>query len=214
MRISSFLATSVSLTRSCRPFALLLINITRYVGWSVLDLVRTNPKSLTVYFRGQRGRRIRSNYMAMTIDTYRPDGSVVREPIIKDLTTESKSYTFSDPRGLLFSTQFAQPIIVLLEQAAMADLKHRGVIQKGASFAGHSLGEYGALSAFSEFMRFEDLLQVVFYRGLAMQVAIERDEQGHTDFSMVAVNPARVGKCKSKAKLSRAPSRALLTSYH
>jgi fatty acid synthase subunit beta len=134
--------------------------------------------------------------MAMTIDSYRPDGSVVKEPIIKDLTSESISYTFSDPRGLLFSTQFAQPIIVLLEQAAMADLKDRGIIQEGASFAGHSLGEYGALSAFAEFMRFEDLLQVVFYRGLAMQIAIERDDQGRTNFSMAAVNPIRVGECK------------------
>ncbi|KAJ5556944.1 beta subunit of fatty acid synthase [Penicillium frequentans] len=84
------------------------------------------------------------------------------------------SYTFSDPRGLLFSTQFAQPIIMLLEQAAMADLKHRGEIQEGACFAGHSLGEYGALSAFADFMRFEDQLQVVFYRGLAMQLVIAR----------------------------------------
>jgi malonyl CoA-acyl carrier protein transacylase len=50
----------------------------------------------------------------------------------------------------------------------MTDLKHRGVIQEGACFAGHCLGEYGALSAFAEFMRFEDLLGVVFYRELAM----------------------------------------------
>lgn len=142
--------------------------------------------------------------MAMTIEAYRPDGSVVKEPIIKDLTIESKSYTFSDPRGLLFSTQFAQPIIVLLEQAAVADLKHRGVVQEGASFAGHSLGEYGALSAFSDFMRFEDLLQVVFYRGLAMQVAIERDDQGQSDFSMIAVNPARVSTRKLNSKVSGA----------
>ncbi|KAJ5998172.1 beta subunit of fatty acid synthase [Penicillium canescens] len=172
-------------------------------GWSVLELVRSNPKLLTVYFRGQRGRQLRSNYMAMTIDSYRPDGSVFKEPIIKDLTSESISYTFSDPRGLLFSTQFAQPIIVLLEQAAMADLKDRGIIQEGASFAGHSLGEYGALSAFAEFMRFEDLLQVVFYRGLAMQIAIERDDQGRTNFSMAAVNPIRVGEFFKEAALRK-----------
>jgi fatty acid synthase subunit beta len=195
------------------PLPRFLTNVSCYVGWSVLDLVRNNPKSLTVYFRGQRGRQIRSNYMGMTIDTYGSDGSVIKDPIIKDLTMESKSYTFSDPRGLLFSTQFAQPIIVLLEQAAMADLKHRRVIQEGALFAGHSLGEYGALSAFAEFMRFEDLLQVVFYRGLAMQVAIERDDQGHTDFSMVAVNPARVGKCKLKITASCASGRTLLTPH-
>ncbi|KAJ5689024.1 fatty acid synthase subunit beta [Penicillium macrosclerotiorum] len=143
------------------------------------------------YRSSPAARKVWDNANRFLLDKF--DGSVVKEPIIKDLTSESKSYTFSDPRGLLFSTQFAQPIIVLLEQAAMADLKHRGVIQEGAGFAGHSLGEYGALSSFAEFMRFEDLLQVVFYRGLAMQLAIERDSQGHTKFSMVAVNPARVG---------------------
>lgn len=134
--------------------------------------------------------------MAMTIDSYRADGSVVKEPILPELTPKSTSYTFADPRGLVFSTQFAQPLVLLLERAAVEDLRQRGVVQQDAAFAGHSLGEYGALASFGEFMPFTDLLRVVFYRGLAMQVAIERDDQGRTNFSMAAVNPARVGKCK------------------
>jgi fatty acid synthase subunit beta len=88
-------------------------NVNCYVRWPVLDFVQNNPKLLMVYFGGQCGKQVRSNYMAMTIDPYCPDGK-----IIKDLTSESMPYTFSDPRGLLFSTQFAQPIITLLEQAA------------------------------------------------------------------------------------------------
>ncbi|KAL5357217.1 acyl transferase domain-containing protein [Aspergillus floccosus] len=176
--------------------------VERY-GWSVLELVKQNPKSLTIRFRGHRGRQVKQNYMAMTIDSHRPDGSIVMEPIIKDLTEDSTSYTFSDPRGLLFSTQFAQPTIVLLERAAMADLKARGVVPEGACFAGHSLGEYGALAAFAEFMPFEDLLSVVFYRGLAMQLAIERDHEGRTNFSMAAVNPSRVSKFFGETALKR-----------
>lgn len=162
----------------------------------MLELVRQNPTALTVHFRGKRGRQIKANYMAMTIDAYRPDGTVVKEPILPELTPTSASYTFADPRGLVFSTQFAQPLVLLLERAAVEDLRHRGVVQQEAAFAGHSLGEYGALASFGEFMPFTDLLRVVFYRGLAMQVAIERDDQGRTNFSMAAVNPARVGKCE------------------
>ncbi|PWY75218.1 beta subunit of fatty acid synthase [Aspergillus sclerotioniger CBS 115572] len=170
-------------------------------GWSVLELVRQNPTALTVHFRGKRGRQIKANYMAMTIDAYRPDGTVVKEPILPELTPTSTSYTFADPRGLVFSTQFAQPLVLLLERAAVEDLRHRGVVQQDAAFAGHSLGEYGALASFGEFMPFTDLLRVVFYRGLAMQVAIERDDQGRTNFSMAAVNPARVGKFFSEKAL-------------
>ncbi|RAK98538.1 sterigmatocystin biosynthesis fatty acid synthase subunit beta [Aspergillus ibericus CBS 121593] len=170
-------------------------------GWSVLELVRQNPTALTVHFRGNRGRQIKANYMAMTIDAYRPDGSVVKEPILPELTPASTSYIFADPRGLVFSTQFAQPLVLLLERAAVEDLRQRGVVQQDAAFAGHSLGEYGALASFGEFMPFTDLLRVVFYRGLAMQVAIERDDQGRTNFSMAAVNPARVGKFFSEKAL-------------
>ena len=121
-------------------------------------------------------------------------GCVVNEPIIKGLDTTSPSYTFHDPRGLLYSTQFAQPAITLMEMAAYQDLSSKGLVQASAPFAGHSLGEYSALGALAKIMPMESMLSLVFYRGLAMQVAMERDDQGRTDFSMVAVNPSRVAK--------------------
>ena len=164
-------------------------------GWSILDIVRNNPKRLTVYFGGKRGRELRQNYLALRIDVARPDGSVVSEPILKDLTPKSRSYTFQEPRGLIFSTQFAQPAITILEKASFEDMRAKGLIQEGAAFAGHSLGEYAVLASFAEFLPFDDMMGVVFYRGLAMQVAIDRDAEGRSDFSMVAVNPGRVGKC-------------------
>lgn len=163
-------------------------------GVSIIDIVRNDPKILTVYFGGARGRKIRDNYLAMTIERVAEDGRVIQEPIIKSLTPTSQSYTFSDSRGLLYSTQFAQPALVLMEMATYLDLESRGLIQEGANYAGHSLGEYSALGALAHVMPMKSLVSLVFYRGLTMQVAMERDQEGRTAFSMVAVNPSRVNK--------------------
>ncbi|TAQ84673.1 hypothetical protein B7494_g7011 [Chlorociboria aeruginascens] len=158
------------------------------------DIVRNDPKELTIHFRGKRGRKILSNYLAMTTETITPSGQTITEPMIRRLTPKSTFHTFKDVRGLLYSTQFAQPAIVLMELATFEDLRSQGLIQQNAPFAGHSLGEYAVLGALGNVMSLESLLSLVFYRGLAMQVTMKRDKEGRTDFSMVAVNPSRVGK--------------------
>ena len=43
-------------------------------------------------------------------------------------------------------------------------------------------------------MPIESLVSVVFYRGLTMQVAVERDSEGRSSYSMIAVNPSRISK--------------------
>lgn len=43
-------------------------------------------------------------------------------------------------------------------------------------------------------MPIESLVSVVFYRGLTMQVAVERDAAGRSNYSMCAVNPSRISK--------------------
>jgi len=43
-------------------------------------------------------------------------------------------------------------------------------------------------------MPLEQILSIVFYRGLSMQVAVERDEEGRSEFGMMAVDPSRVTK--------------------
>jgi fatty acid synthase subunit beta, fungi type len=43
-------------------------------------------------------------------------------------------------------------------------------------------------------MPVESLVSVVFYRGLTMQVAVERDAAGRSNYSMCAVNPSRISK--------------------
>ena len=156
--------------------------------------MHNDPKTLTVHFGGTRGRKIRENYLAMTVATTMSDGSVIDQPIVKGMSSKSASYTFHDPRGLLYSTQFAQPALVLMEMAAFKNLRSKGVVQESAPYAGHSLGEYSALGALAEIMPMESMLSLVFYRGLAMQVSMTRDDHGRTEFSMVAVNPSRVNK--------------------
>ncbi len=184
-------------SRSRLYLSLWLIDIS---GFSLLDIVRNDPKTLTVYFGGKRGRKIRDNYLAMTHKVILSNGKEAEKPIIKGLTPDSHSYTFRDERGLLFSTQFAQPALVLMELAELEHLRSVGLVQENAVFAGHSLGEYSALGACTSFMSTEDLLSLVFYRGLTMQLSMTRDELGRTDFSMVAVNPSRVGRSKHAMK--------------
>jgi malonyl CoA-acyl carrier protein transacylase len=40
---------------------------------------------------------------------------------------------------------------------------------------------------------FERLLDIVILRGMAMQLAVERDSEGRSGFGIVAVDPSRVG---------------------
>ncbi|KAJ5219767.1 Fatty acid synthase subunit beta [Penicillium chermesinum] len=163
-------------------------------GLSIIDIVKNNPKELTVYFGGPRGKAIRQNYMAMTFESVNPDGSIKSEKIFKEVDETTASYTYRSPTGLLSATQFTQPALTLMEKASFEDMSSKGLVQRASSFAGHSLGEYSALAALADVMPIESLVSVVFYRGLTMQVAVERDEQGRSNYSMSAVNPSRISK--------------------
>lgn len=163
-------------------------------GLSIIEIVKNNPKELTVYFGGARGKAIRQNYMAMTFESVNADGSIKSEKIFKGIDETTDSYTFRSPTGLLSATQFTQPALTLMEKASFEDMRSKGLVQRDSSFAGHSLGEYSALAALADVMPIESLVSVVFYRGLTMQVAVKRDEQGRSNYSMCAVNPSRISK--------------------
>jgi fatty acid synthase subunit beta len=130
----------------------------------------------------------------MTFETIAADGSVKSEKIFKEIDEGTSSYTYRSPTGLLSATQFTQPALTLMEKASFEDMRAKGLVQENSSFAGHSLGEYSALAAMAEVMPIESLVSVVFYRGLTMQVAVERDETGRSNYSMCAVNPSRISK--------------------
>ena len=161
-------------------------------GFAITNIVKNNPKELTIHFGGPRGKAIRENYMSMTFETVNADGSIKSEKIFKEVEETTTSYTYRSPTGLLSATQFTQPALTLMEKASFEDMLSKGLVQRQSSFAGHSLGEYSALAALAEVMPIESLVSVVFYRGLTMQVAVERDEQGRSNYSMCAVNPSRI----------------------
>ncbi|KAF1974834.1 beta subunit of fatty acid synthase [Bimuria novae-zelandiae CBS 107.79] len=163
-------------------------------GFAITNIVKNNPKELTIHFGGPRGKAIRQNYMSMTFETVSADGTVKSEKIFKEIDENTTSYTYRSPTGLLSATQFTQPALTLMEKASFEDMRSKGLVQRDSTFAGHSLGEYSALAALAEVMPIESLVSVVFYRGLTMQVAVERDETGRSNYSMCAVNPSRISK--------------------
>ena len=130
----------------------------------------------------------------MTFETVGSDGSIRSEKMFKEVDETTTSYTYRSPTGLLSATQFTQPALTLMEKASFEDMRSKGLVQRDSSFAGHSLGEYSALAALADVMPIESLVSVVFYRGLTMQVAVERDEAGRSNYSMCAVNPSRISK--------------------
>ncbi|OLL25295.1 Fatty acid synthase subunit beta [Neolecta irregularis DAH-3] len=161
-------------------------------GFSIINIVKNNPKELTIHFGGPKGKAIRQNYLSMVYDTIDADGTIRSVPIFKEINEDTTSYKFKSPSGLLSATQFTQPALTLMEKAAFEDMKTKGLVQRDCAFAGHSLGEYSALAAIGDVLPIESLVDVVFYRGMTMQVAVPRDSKGRSDYGMCAVNPSRI----------------------
>ncbi|KFF31185.1 type I polyketide synthase [Bifidobacterium bombi] len=122
------------------------------LGFSILAVVRDNPKSLT-----------------------------------------AKGVTYYHPEGLLNLTQFTQVALATVAFAQTARLRESGSDIWPAYFAGHSLGEYNALSSFAGVMSLETVLELVFHRGSTMHSLIERDEQGRSNYRMGALRPNQFG---------------------
>ena len=170
-------------------------------GFSIIEIVKDNPKEKTIHFGGIKGQAIRQRYMDMTYDTMDKDGNVKTLPLFADIDIRTPKYTFSHPNGLLYATQFAQIALVVTEKAAFEDMRMKGFVQKDCAFAGHSLGEYSALASIADVLPISALVDVVFYRGITMQRAVERDSQNRSNYAMCAVNPSRVHKTFSDAAL-------------
>ncbi|KAF5024654.1 hypothetical protein F66182_3276 [Fusarium sp. NRRL 66182] len=173
-------------------------------GFSLSYVVEKDPPSLTVSFVGPKGRRVLRNYLAIlerAANSKLSSSTVKSSSLYQALCTTPppRSYTFeaSGKLGILSATQFTQPAVTIMEVAQIAHLKSRGILPEGnddrVSFAGHSLGEYGALSALGGgIMPIEKLAAITFERGMTMQMAVERDASGRSPFSMCAVNPAKI----------------------
>ena len=176
-------------------------HLTSVYGFSIVDIVKNNPKELTIHFGGIKGQAIRQRYMDLTYDTVDDNGNVKTLPLFGDIDLYTTSYTFSHPQGLLFATQYTQIALVVTEKAAFDDMKSKGLIDQNAAFAGHSLGEYSALAAIADVLPISSLADVVFFRGITMQRAVQRDAEGKSQYAMMAANPSRVGKSFSEEAL-------------
>ncbi|MCI1831504.1 MAG: DUF1729 domain-containing protein [Bifidobacterium sp.] len=122
------------------------------LGFSILAVVRDNPKELT-----------------------------------------ANSVTYRHPDGLLNLTQFTQVALATVAFAQTARLRESGSDIWPAYFAGHSLGEYNALSSFAGIIPLETVLELVFHRGSTMHHLIERDAQGRSNYRMGALRPNQFG---------------------
>ena len=122
------------------------------LGFSILAVVRDNPKELT-----------------------------------------ANGVTYRHPDGLLNLTQFTQVALATVAYAQTARLREAGSDIWPAYFAGHSLGEYNALSAFADIIPLETELELVFHRGSTMHHLIERDAQGRSNYRMGALRPNQFG---------------------
>ncbi|PLS29607.1 type I polyketide synthase [Bifidobacterium parmae] len=129
------------------------------LGFSILALVRDNPKELT-----------------------------------------ANGVTYRHPEGLLNLTQFTQVALATVAFAQTARLRESGSDIWPAYFAGHSLGEYNALSAFAGVIPLETVLELVFHRGSTMHHLIPRDAQGRSNYRMGALRPNQFGVGDSQVK--------------
>ena len=95
---------------------------------------------------------------------------------------------------------FAQINLVIMSRAAFEDIRLKGLVQPDAGFAGYSLGKLFILASVADIVPIP-LVDIVFYRRLTMQRAVEYDEQGRSNYAMCAVDSSCVGKTFDDAAL-------------
>ncbi|QNH96260.1 type I polyketide synthase [Corynebacterium anserum] len=115
--------------------------------------------------------------------------------VVRDNPTEltAQGTVYRHPEGVLNLTQFTQVALATLAFAQTARLREAGGVADDAYFAGHSLGEYNALSAYAQALDLETVVELVFHRGSTMHNLVERDEKGRSNYRMGALRPNQFG---------------------
>ena len=115
--------------------------------------------------------------------------------LVRDNPTEmtARGVTYRHPEGLLNLTQFTQVALATVAMATTARLAEAGALVESAAFAGHSLGEYTALSAYGRVMPVETTISIVFQRGSTMHSLVPRDADGASNYRMGALRPNQAG---------------------
>ena len=147
----------------------------------VLDERAKSPAARDVWERADKLTRARLGFSILAVVRDNP----------KELT--ANGVTYRHPDGLLNLTQFTQVALATVAFAQTARLREAGCDIWPAYFAGHSLGEYNALSSFADVIPLETVLELVFHRGSTMHHLIERDAQGRSNYRMGALRPNQFG---------------------
>ena len=168
-------------------------------AFSIVEIVKDNPKAKTIHFGGIKGQAICQRSMDMAHDATDKGGNIETLPLFADIDVRMQQYTFNHPAGLLFATQFAQIALVATEKAAFEDMRVNGFVQNNCAFAGHSLGEFSALASIADVLHISVLVGVIFYHGIMMQHVVERDSENRSNYAMCAVNPSHISKTFSDA---------------
>lgn len=147
----------------------------------VLDERAKSPAAREVWERADKVTREKLGFSILAVVRDNP----------KELT--ANGVTYRHPEGLLNLTQFTQVALATVAFAQTARLREAGADIWPAYFAGHSLGEYNALSSFAGVIPLETVLELVFHRGSTMHHLIERDAQGRSNYRMGALRPNQFG---------------------
>lgn len=115
--------------------------------------------------------------------------------VVRDNPAEltARGVTYRHPEGVLNLTQFTQVALATVAIAQTERLREMGALVDGAYFAGHSLGEYTALSAYGRIFSLENVLEIVFQRGSTMHHLVPRDEAGQSNYRLGALRPNQLG---------------------
>ncbi|ORX64015.1 hypothetical protein DL89DRAFT_288676 [Linderina pennispora] len=158
-------------------------------GISLLDILRSNPKKFHVHFGGAAGKRVLGNYLNLSSETQGASSQLFAR-----ITPKATRFTYYSASGLLDSSLFAQPIQLVLALAYVADMESCGLIQPATAFAGHSLGELCSLAAIGKIVSVEAAVELAFFRGLILHTSVDRDDNGRSQYAMMAVNTSKVGE--------------------
>jgi fatty acid synthase subunit alpha len=99
-------------------------------GFSIVEIVKDNPKEKAIHFGGIKGQAVRQRYMDMTYDAMDKDGHVNTLPPFADIDVGCQKCIFSHPAGLLFATRFAQiaRLRICVSKAFSEGLRIRGTL--------------------------------------------------------------------------------------
>ena len=135
---------------------------------------------------------------------------------IKDIFNEAdnalnfslKKIIFEGPKELLDETENTQPAIFLASYSIFMVIKKETLFDFGKAkfFAGHSLGEYSALSC-SNVITFIDTIKLLKIRGKAMQNSVPKNEGG-----MVAVLGEDINKIQDILENNKGNFRCFLAN--